>query len=267
MSPRSSTTGPEPSWPPPRRTAVTDESPRPGSTSRSSSASESSTRRWVFGRWRSSSGTWCSARRSATRSGSMADTRSRKVSMAHCDPPNACMAPGRHHPPGRRWRRRTPPCQNRLLTRESVGGRVDVAERGLQAALPREMYVDDGAWRAEREAVLYGEWFCVGRVAALGLDAGRRVAVVDVAGESVLVTCDDAGVLHAAYNVCRHRGSQIHPVTEPPSPQPVAFAASALRCPYHSWTYGLDGRVLRTPHTDLDDPACFALEPVGVDTW
>jgi Rieske 2Fe-2S family protein len=129
------------------------------------------------------------------------------------------------------------------------------------------MYVDEAAWRAEREAVLYGEWFCVGRRAALGLDEAGRLAVGDVAGESVLVTSDADGVLHGAYNVCRHRGSQIRPVTEPPSPTPVAVPASALRCPYHSWTYGLDGSVLRTPHTDLEDPGCFALEPVGVDTW
>src|SRR4051794_40644521 len=99
------------------------------------------------------------------------------------------------------------------------------------------MYVDEAAWRIEREAVLYGEWFCVGRRAALGLDEAGRLAVVDVAGESVLVTSDADGVLHGAYNVCRHRGSQIHPVTEPPSPTPVASPASALRCPYHSWTY------------------------------
>ena len=37
-----------------------------------------------------------------------------------------------------------------------------MVDNGLQAALPREMYVDEGAWRAEREAVLFGEWFCVG---------------------------------------------------------------------------------------------------------
>jgi Rieske 2Fe-2S family protein len=44
---------------------------------------------------------------------------------------------------------------------------------------------------------------------------------------------------------------------------------SALRCPYHSWTYGLDGRLLRAPHTDLDgaDLDDFRLSPVAVDTW
>jgi Rieske 2Fe-2S family protein len=132
---------------------------------------------------------------------------------------------------------------------------------GLQAALPREMYVDPASWAVEREAVLYREWYCLGRLDDLGLDATGRVMSVDVVGESVLVTSDDAGRLHASYNVCRHRGSQLRP------PSQEACEASALRCPYHSWTYGLDGRLLRSPHADVGDPAEFALDPVGVDTW
>ena len=80
----------------------------------------------------------------------------------------------------------------------------------LQAALPRELYVDDAAWARERERVLFATWACVGRLDDLGLDAPGRLAVVDVVGESVVVTRDDDG-LHAAYNVCRHRGSQLVP--------------------------------------------------------
>ena len=82
---------------------------------------------------------------------------------------------------------------------------------GLQAALPRELYVDPQSWQAEREAVLFGEWYCLGRTDDLGLATPSRVLSVDVAGESVLVTSDEDGRLHAAYNVCRHRGSQLRP--------------------------------------------------------
>ena len=63
-----------------------------------------------------------------------------------------------------------------------------MAEAGLQAALPREMYVDQQTWLAERETVLFGQWYCLGRVADLGLDQPERVVTVDVVGESVLVT-------------------------------------------------------------------------------
>ncbi|MGH3498459.1 MAG: aromatic ring-hydroxylating oxygenase subunit alpha [Nocardioidaceae bacterium] len=143
----------------------------------------------------------------------------------------------------------------------------------LQPAMPREVYVDPQAWSSERERVLYASWFCIGRLEDLGLDRADRLAVVDVAGESVLVTSDAERVLHATYNVCRHRGSQVVP-TEPGSP-PAGCATRALRCPYHSWTYDLAGRLLRAPHTgDVDDfaPSAFGrrefdLEPVGVDTW
>ncbi|HSV40402.1 MAG TPA: aromatic ring-hydroxylating dioxygenase subunit alpha [Nocardioidaceae bacterium] len=131
----------------------------------------------------------------------------------------------------------------------------------LQAALPKEMYVDEQAWLAERDAVLFGEWFCVGRLDDLGLGVGPRVAVVDVAGESILVSRDEHGALHAAYNVCRHRGSQLL------TPGSSVCEVGALRCPYHSWTYGLDGQLLKSPHAEVDDPSSFALHPVGVESW
>jgi glycine betaine catabolism A len=136
----------------------------------------------------------------------------------------------------------------------------------LQAALPKELYVDPGAWAREREAVLLGEWYCVGRRDDLGLDDPCRLAVIDVVGESVLVTSDEERRLHAAYNVCRHRGSQLHPV-EPGQDAPVLCAAPAIRCPYHSWTYALDGSLLRSPHADVGDPDAFRLNAVGVETW
>jgi Rieske 2Fe-2S family protein len=140
----------------------------------------------------------------------------------------------------------------------------------LQAALPRETYVDASHWGSERDKVLFGEWFCVGRADDLGLEESRRLAVVDVVGESVLLTSDEQGRLHAAYNVCRHRGSQIVPVTPHSAgqvPSPVTCPASSLRCPYHSWTYGLDGRLLKAPHADVPDPGAFGLTPVGVEAW
>jgi Rieske 2Fe-2S family protein len=142
----------------------------------------------------------------------------------------------------------------------------------LQAALPAPYYVDRAHWLREREQVLHREWFCAGRLPDL---APGWVAPVDVAGESVLVTCDAAGSLRALYNVCRHRGSQVVPVDPdlPDAPDGLAAAAraaGALRCPYHSWTYGLSGRLLRAPHTeDVDDfdPTAFGLHAVAAESW
>jgi Rieske 2Fe-2S family protein len=140
---------------------------------------------------------------------------------------------------------------------------------GLQPALPKRMYVDEAQWQRERDRVLHSSWFCAGRITDLGLDRPGRLCVLDVVGESILVTSDAAGGLHGAYNVCRHRGSQVVPV-DPANPGPSQCSVAALRCPYHSWTYALSGRLLRAPHTDdlADfDPRAFSLEPVGVGTW
>jgi Rieske 2Fe-2S family protein len=145
----------------------------------------------------------------------------------------------------------------------------------LQAALPRRHYVDAEAWATERERVLLREWTCVGRLDELGLSepgSGRlrasRRAVVDLLGESVVVTTDADAVLHAFANVCRHRGSQLVPVG-PDDSRPEACDAKSLRCPYHSWTYDLSGRLLHAPHTEGVelDPGEFGLHGVAADTW
>jgi Rieske 2Fe-2S family protein len=130
------------------------------------------------------------------------------------------------------------------------------------------MYVDQAQFETERERVLFRSWFCIGRADDLGLDRPGRLAVLDVVGESILVSTDRSGQIHAAYNVCRHRGSQIVP-TEPGSTPPTCDVR-ALRCPYHSWTYDLDGRLLKAPHTedvtdfDADE---FGLHAAGVRSW
>ncbi len=140
--------------------------------------------------------------------------------------------------------------------------------RALQPALPKAMYVDPDHFAIERDLVLFGSWFCAGRVDDLGLHRPGRLAVLDVVGESILVTSDRVGRLHAAYNVCRHRGAQVVPVE--PGSSASQFQVAALRCPYHSWTYDLDGRLLKAPHTEgIDDfPAAeLGLHPVAVQTW
>jgi glycine betaine catabolism A len=140
---------------------------------------------------------------------------------------------------------------------------------GLERALPARYYLRPEAFALERERVLYREWFCAGRA-----DQLRRpgsLVVLDVAGESVLLVRTRAGELRAHYNVCRHRGSQVVPTPPaPPEAEPTAaHKVGSLRCPYHSWTYGLDGGLLRAPWTeDVDgfDQAGFGLHPVGVAT-
>jgi glycine betaine catabolism A len=143
--------------------------------------------------------------------------------------------------------------------------------RALQPALDRRHYVDASSF--EREAVmLRREWTCIGRLDDLGLAAAGQVCanrrtVVDFLGEAIIVTADEVGSLHAFANVCRHRGSQLVPVE--PGARPDPCDAKSLRCPYHSWTYGLDGRLLHAPHTEgVDvDASAFGLSTLRAGAW
>ena len=142
---------------------------------------------------------------------------------------------------------------------------------GLQRALPAAHYLSEDAFGRERERLLYREWVCAGR--ADQVERPGSLAVVDVAGESVLLVRTRAGELRAHYNVCRHRGSQVVPCppAAPGGPQAQpARKAGSLRCPYHSWTYRLEGDLLRAPWSEeIDgfDQTAFGLHPVGVATW
>ena len=82
--------------------------------------------------------------------------------------------------------------------------------------------------------------------------------MVDVAGESVIVARDVDGVLHAHANVCRHRGSQLCDAD-----RRRRAVKGAIRCPYHAWTYGLDGSLRATPRVDdeLDRSDARAVAP------
>lgn len=66
------------------------------------------------------------------------------------------------------------------------------------------------------------------------------VQKVDVLGLSLILLRTESGEIKTFYNVCRHRGRQL--VDDP------CTAVKLLRCPYHAWTYRLDGRLQGTPH-------------------
>jgi Rieske 2Fe-2S family protein len=133
---------------------------------------------------------------------------------------------------------------------------------GLQQTLHRDYYLSDALFSLERERIFWHEWFCVGREQELPA-AGHYVAY-DVAGESVLVVRTREGRLAAHYNVCRHRGSRL--VAECSR----GTFTGGIKCPYHSWTYTLDGALRTAPFLEEADglsKAELSLHPVAVESW
>ena len=138
-----------------------------------------------------------------------------------------------------------------------------VAPAGLEKSLPSLWYRSPRVFRRERERIFHREWFCAGRDEQIP-EPGDCL-VLDVAGESILVVRTAEGGLAAHYNVCRHRGSRLCAPTE----GAAGRLPGVIRCPYHSWTYGLDGTLKGAPHlrgTGLKREQ-LSLYPVGVESW
>jgi glycine betaine catabolism A len=143
----------------------------------------------------------------------------------------------------------------------------------LERTLPTSWYLDAGAFQTEKERIFCREWIGVCREEELPNPGDSQV--IDVLGESVLIVRNREGQLRAFYNVCRHRGSRLcRAADEVVAPGRVALAGGItagrlIVCPYHRWSYDLNGALVAAPHLSGSDfnKQEFHLYPVGIDTW
>jgi choline monooxygenase len=125
--------------------------------------------------------------------------------------------------------------------------------------LPAGWYSDDAVWGLERDRIFTSAWQYAGRADQMqepGSFFASRAGHIPVA-----VLRDRSGELKGFVNVCRHRG---HPVVSGEGRR------ETLQCPYHAWTYDLDGSLRRAPRAEREDgfdPSGLSLLPVSVDTW
>jgi Rieske 2Fe-2S family protein len=126
----------------------------------------------------------------------------------------------------------------------------------------------DAAWyrspdvfNRERDVVFSRHWICVGRQEQL--QRAGDFFVADVAGESLIVTRDNGGAAHAFFNVCRHRGTRICEASS-------GHFQGSIQCPYHAWTYGLDGE-LRAARNMAEVPgfdrSAYPLKEAALACW
>jgi glycine betaine catabolism A len=132
----------------------------------------------------------------------------------------------------------------------------------LTRTLPTACYLADDIWAVERERIWFRQWVAVARTQDVATVGGRTV--VDLAGESVIIARAEDG-LHAFYNVCQHRGAELID-----RDGPCGNSVAVIRCPYHGWTYALDGRLRATPFVeppDTVDGQPIRLSQLAVTDW
>jgi len=126
--------------------------------------------------------------------------------------------------------------------------------------LPARYYTDPAIFRAELERLYFGRWICAGRTERTAHPGDYFLVELD--GESVIVTRAADGGLRAFFNVCRHRGTRMCTAVE-------GSLEGRIHCPYHGWTYGLDGSLIGAPH--MEQPgfsrADYPLRALAIEAW
>jgi Rieske 2Fe-2S family protein len=123
--------------------------------------------------------------------------------------------------------------------------RYDERDWRPRPTLAGHEYTSREAYDEERERIWWGDWVTIGRSEEVA-NPGDFV-VKDLAGESIFLVRNDDGELRGFYNVCSHRGTKFL------DDEATGNVRKAFRCPYHAWTYDLNGRLLGTPNVKEDE--------------
>jgi Rieske 2Fe-2S family protein len=143
------------------------------------------------------------------------------------------------------------------MTTDATESRVDELIEAQRAgySLDRVFYTDSAIFERDRDRVFRNHWILAAHTSQLAKAGDYRL--FDIAGESIALVRDRAGVVHAHYNVCRHRGSRV--LLAPHG------NAAALTCRYHGWTYAHDGGLTAARHMpETFDRSRFGLRPCHV---
>ena len=125
--------------------------------------------------------------------------------------------------------------------------------------LPSEIYTSEALYELEKEKIYMQDWLAVARVEEI--ERAGDYMTFNIMGEPIVVTRDRAGTINAFYNICAHRGVEV--VTGEGN-------AKQFKCPYHAWSYDLEGKLLGAAYMDeigdfdLDD---CRMTPVKADVW
>src|SRR5215210_1998894 len=124
--------------------------------------------------------------------------------------------------------------------------------------LPWSWYTDPEVLRREQERIFRSAWQYVGHE---GMVAEHGDQFPAEAGDVPVLVVRDGDETRAFLNVCRHRGSQL---------VDVRGSSATIQCPYHAWTYGLDGSLLAAPRAEREpqfDPAGLSLVELRLERW
>ena len=144
-------------------------------------------------------------------------------------------------------------------------GRPSADHNGLRHStpgLPAEHYFDRELYALDLKKIWYRQWIYAGR--SQDVESPRSFLTLAIGDQRVLLVRDDHQRLNGFFNTCRHRGALLCTARDGQLKSPT------IVCPYHAWTYSLDGGLLRTSSKSQPlgfEPGDYPLYPVAVTEW
>ena len=138
-----------------------------------------------------------------------------------------------------------------MNTKASVIGLIE--KRKARHALPRELYIEPEVFRQDLEQIWHKDWIFAGHT--FELEKPGQYLTLQIGDYPVLIIRDKSGQVRAFHNACRHRGSKVC--------EHAQGKVAKLVCPYHKWTFELDGSLLFAGNMGADfDRTQYNLKPV-----
>ncbi|WP_413795130.1 MULTISPECIES: aromatic ring-hydroxylating oxygenase subunit alpha [unclassified Pseudomonas] len=128
-----------------------------------------------------------------------------------------------------------------------------IKKRKARHALPRELYIEPEVFRQDLEQIWHKDWIFAGHT--FELEKPGQYLTLQIGDYPVLIVRDKSGQVRAFHNACRHRGSKVC--------EHAQGKVAKLVCPYHKWTFELDGSLLFAGNMGADfDRSQYSLKPV-----
>ncbi|WP_048305902.1 SRPBCC family protein [Halomonas sp. PR-M31] len=124
-------------------------------------------------------------------------------------------------------------------------------------SLPQPLYIDEQIYALDLQEIFEKEWLFAGMTCEI--PAKGNFMTLQIGNNPIIILRGDNGVIQGFHNVCRHRGSRLCAAEK--------GKVAKLVCPYHQWTYELDGRLLFAGDMGKSfNPADYRLKPIHVST-
>ena len=157
--------------------------------------------------------------------------------------------------------------KNKTLTKILDLKKIEAVNRPIEAAngLPNECYINKDYLAYEKEKIFCNKWTVVGVGSSIPNPGDAKP--YNLLGIPLILIRDKEMKIRVFHNVCPHRGHIL--VSE------AGRMKKMLRCPYHSWTFQLDGKLAKTPHIggvgvrELEhfDPSCHGMRQIRSEVW